>query len=100
MKYDGNIVLRGGADIFNYYSIDYVLDEELFKKDSFDNLVGNVGILSDNIDELIAAVNGRIDGLDFTAVGGDVVVKSQIDSDGEYGGNIEADKNIKAGGDI
>ena len=52
MKYDGNIVLSGGADIFNYYSNDYVLDEELFKKDSFDNLVGNVGILSDNIDEL------------------------------------------------
>ena len=52
LKYDGNIVLSGGADIFNYYSNDYVLDEELFKKDSFDNLVGNVGILSDNIDEL------------------------------------------------
>ena len=52
LKYDGNVVLSGGADIFNYYSNDYVLDEELFKKDSFDNLVGNVGILSDNIDEL------------------------------------------------
>ena len=36
----------------------------------------------------------------ITAVGGDVVVKSQLDSDGEYGGNIEADKNIKAGGNI
>lgn len=36
----------------------------------------------------------------ITAVGGDVVVKSQIDSDGEYGGNIEADKNIKAGGNV
>ena len=32
----------------------------------------------------------------ITAVGGDVVVKTQTDSDGEYGGNIEADKNIKA----
>lgn len=36
----------------------------------------------------------------ITAVGGDVVVKSQINSDGEYGGNIEADKNIKAGGNV
>lgn len=36
----------------------------------------------------------------ITAVGGDVVVKSQIDSDGEYGGNIEADKDIKAGGNV
>ena len=36
----------------------------------------------------------------ITAVGGDVVVKTQTDSEGEYGGNIEADKNIKAGGDI
>ena len=52
LKRGVDIVLSGGADIFNYYSNDYVLDEELFKKDSFDNLVGNVGILSDNIDEL------------------------------------------------
>ena len=39
-------------------------------------------------------------GDNITAVGGDVVVKSQIDSDGEYGGNIEADKDIKAGGNV
>lgn len=36
----------------------------------------------------------------ITAVGGDVIVKTQTDSEGENGGNIEADKNIKAGGDI
>ncbi|WP_455538309.1 HAD family hydrolase [Terrisporobacter sp.] len=52
LKYDGDIVLSDGADIFDYYSSDYILDKELFKKDSFDNLVGNVGILSDDINEL------------------------------------------------
>lgn len=52
LKYDGNIVLNGRADSFISYTNDYLLDEELFKRDSFDSLVGNVGILSDNINEL------------------------------------------------
>ena len=52
LKYDGNIVLSGGANVFDYYSSDYIVDEELFKNDDFKDLVGNVGILSDNIDEL------------------------------------------------
>lgn len=36
----------------------------------------------------------------ITAVGGDVVVKSLTDSEGEFGGNIQADKDILAGGDM
>ena len=52
LKYDGKVVLSGGSEIFDYYSNDYIIDEEIFKKDTFDNLVGNVGILSDNMDEL------------------------------------------------
>ena len=52
LKYDGNVVLSGGADIFDYYSKDYIVDKDLFKGDDFGNLVGNVGILSDNMDEL------------------------------------------------
>ena len=46
------MVLSGGADIFDYYSKDYIVDKDLFKGDDFGNLVGNVGILSDNMDEL------------------------------------------------
>lgn len=52
LKYDGNIVLSGGGEIFDYYSNDYIVDEKLFTQESFDSLVGNVGILSDNMDEL------------------------------------------------
>ena len=52
LKYDGNVVLSGGADIFDYYSKDYIVDKDLFKGYDFGNLVGNVGILSDNMDEL------------------------------------------------
>lgn len=46
-------------------------------------------------------VSGNITNVqNITAVGGDVVVRSQTDSEGEYGGNIEADKDIKAGGNV
>ena len=52
LKYNGEIVLSGGEDVFSHYTKDYILDEEIFKKENFDNLVGNVGIVSDNMDEL------------------------------------------------
>ena len=52
LKYNGEIVLSGGEDVFRYYTKDYILDKEIFKKEEFDNLVGNVGIVSDNMDEL------------------------------------------------
>lgn len=52
LKYNGDIILSDGAKIFEYYSNDYIVDEEIFKRESFDNLVGNVGILSEDMDEL------------------------------------------------
>lgn len=52
LKYNGEVVLNGGGDIFNYYTNDYVIDREIFKQKKFNNLVGNVGIVSNNMDEL------------------------------------------------
>lgn len=52
LKYDGEVVLSGGENIFGHYTKDYILDKEIFKREEFDNLVGNVGIVSDNMDEL------------------------------------------------
>ena len=52
LKYDGNVVLSDGEDIFKHYSNDYILDKDFIKRETFDNLVGNIGILSDNMDEL------------------------------------------------
>ena len=52
LKYNGDIILSDGAKIFEYYSNDYIVDKEIFKRESFDNLVGNVGILSEDMDEL------------------------------------------------
>lgn len=51
-KYDGGVVLTGGEKEFSIYSSDYVIDEEFVKRDSFDNLVGNIGVVSDDIEEL------------------------------------------------
>lgn len=52
LKYDGEVILSGGENVFNHYTNDYILDKEILKKEKFDNLVGNVGIVSDNINEL------------------------------------------------
>lgn len=52
LKYNGDIILSGGEEVFSNYTKDYILDKEMFKKENFDNLVGNVGIVSDNMDEL------------------------------------------------
>lgn len=52
LKYNGDVILSGGEEAFSNYTMDYILDKEIFKKESFDNLVGNVGIVSDNMDEL------------------------------------------------
>ncbi|MCC3867076.1 Cof-type HAD-IIB family hydrolase [Terrisporobacter mayombei] len=52
LKYNGDIILSGGEEVFSNYTKDYILDEEMFKKENFDNLVGNVGIVSNNMDEL------------------------------------------------
>lgn len=52
LKYNGNIILSGGEEVFGNYTKDYILDKEMFKKEKFNNLVGNVGIVSNNMDEL------------------------------------------------
>lgn len=52
LKYNGDIILSGGGEVFGNYTKDYILDKEMFKKEKFDNLVGNVGIVSNNMDEL------------------------------------------------
>ncbi|MDU4860810.1 MAG: HAD family hydrolase [Terrisporobacter othiniensis] len=52
LKYNGDIILSGGEEAFSNYTKDYILDKEMFKKENFDNLVGNVGIVSNNMDEL------------------------------------------------
>lgn len=52
LKYNGEVILSGGEDVFSNYTMDYILDKDMFKKESFNNLVGNVGIVSDNMDEL------------------------------------------------
>ncbi|SCG98680.1 Uncharacterized phosphatase YwpJ [uncultured Clostridium sp.] len=54
--HDGNIVISGGEDILDEFDRECINDPDFFKKDSFDNLVGNIGILSRNEDEL-----GRMD---------------------------------------
>lgn len=51
-KYDGKIVLTGGEDVFNYYTNDFIVDTEFVNRHTFNNLVGNIGIVSNDIDEL------------------------------------------------
>lgn len=52
LKYNGDVILSGGEDTFSNYTMDYILDKEMFTKDSFNNLVGNIGIVSDDMNEL------------------------------------------------
>lgn len=52
LKYNGDVILSGGENVFRNYTLDYTLDKEMFKKEKFNNLVGNVGIVSGSMDEL------------------------------------------------
>ena len=52
VMYDGNIVISGGLEILDKYDKECIMDSDFFKRDKYDNLVGNIGILSRNIDEL------------------------------------------------
>lgn len=54
LKYNGDMVIdkHEKLDIAEYYSIKYKVDEEILKKESYDNLVGNVGVLCDDKDLL------------------------------------------------
>jgi len=50
--YDGDIILSGGKEYLDEYDRDCIVDSNFFNKESYNNLVGNIGIISDNIDEL------------------------------------------------
>lgn len=50
--YNGDIVISGGEDILDRYDRDCIIDSNFFGKECFDNLVGNIGIISKNTDEL------------------------------------------------
>ena len=52
VMYDGNIVISGGLEILDKYDKECIMDLDFFKRDKYDNLVSNIGILSRNIDEL------------------------------------------------
>ena len=51
-KYSGKVVLLDGGEVFNQYSTDYIIDPEFINRDSFNNEVGNIGVISDDIEEL------------------------------------------------
>lgn len=51
-KYDGKIVLLGGEEIFKIYSDDFIVDPSFAEKKEFSSLVGNIGVVSDDLEEL------------------------------------------------
>lgn len=51
-KYDEKVVLIEDLKYTNNYNSEYIIDKEFLNKDSFDNLVGNIGVMSDDIEEL------------------------------------------------
>lgn len=51
-KHSGKVVLLEKDKLFNYYSDDYIVDPDFIKKESFDNGVGNIGVISNDIEEL------------------------------------------------
>ncbi|MGL5693672.1 MAG: Cof-type HAD-IIB family hydrolase [Peptostreptococcaceae bacterium] len=50
--HNGNIIISGGEDVLDEYDKDCIKDPKFFKKDSYGNLVGNIGIISEDTDEL------------------------------------------------
>ncbi|RDY29484.1 HAD family phosphatase [Romboutsia weinsteinii] len=51
-KYDGKIVIPEDTDAFNIYSTDVIIDKKFVTRDRFDNLVGNIGVVSEDVKEL------------------------------------------------
>lgn len=51
-KYNGKVVLLEENEFFKIYTNEYIVDKEFSNKDTYDDLVGNIGIVSQNIDEL------------------------------------------------
>ena len=55
-KYDGKVVLLDENKFFNRYTNEYIVDKEFLNRDNYDNLIGNIGIVSQDVEEL-----GRIE---------------------------------------
>lgn len=51
-KYDGKVVLIDENKFFNKYTNEYIIDKEFINKGKYDNLIGNIGIVSQDIEEL------------------------------------------------
>ncbi|MGL6104739.1 HAD family hydrolase [Romboutsia sp.] len=51
-KYSGKVLLLEKDKLFNYYSEDYIIDPDFINRDSFESAVGNIGIISSDIEEL------------------------------------------------
>ncbi|MEG2789475.1 MAG: HAD family hydrolase [Romboutsia sp.] len=51
-KYNGKVVLLKEDEFFRIYTNEYIVDKEFSNRDTYDDLVGNIGIVSQNIDEL------------------------------------------------
>ena len=51
-KYNGKVVLLEENDCFKIYSDEYLVDKEFANKNTYNDLVGNIGIVSKDVDEL------------------------------------------------
>jgi len=51
-KYDGAVILVDDENILNKKSNKYIVDKGFINKDCYNNLIGNIGIVSEDIDEL------------------------------------------------
>ncbi len=51
-KHGGVVVLAQEEDCFKNYSRSYTIDEDFIKRDSFDDKIGNIGVVSKDIEEL------------------------------------------------
>ena len=51
-KYDGKVVFIDENKFFNKYTSEYIIDKDFGKRGKYDNLIGNIGIVSQDVDEL------------------------------------------------
>lgn len=51
-KYDGSIILVDNENILNKKGNKYIVDESFINRENYNNLVGNIGIISEDIEEL------------------------------------------------
>ncbi|MGL5314717.1 MAG: HAD family hydrolase [Peptostreptococcaceae bacterium] len=51
-KYSGKIVLLEGGELVNQYTSDYIIDPDFTKRECFENEIGNIGVISEDVEEL------------------------------------------------